>query len=105
MYICNALFKHGYSNFSLEILEYCEPYKCLEREDYYQTKLNPEYNIAKKPGAPMSGHTHSEESKKNKKYQMLLRKLIILVVLRKPAEKIILIMVKKSKDQEDPLNQ
>ena len=35
MYICNALFKHDYSNFSLEILEYCESEKCLEREGYY----------------------------------------------------------------------
>jgi group I intron endonuclease len=32
MYICRALFKHDYSNFRLEILEYCEPSKCLERE-------------------------------------------------------------------------
>jgi group I intron endonuclease len=31
MYICNALFKHGYSNFSLTILEYCVPEKCIER--------------------------------------------------------------------------
>jgi group I intron endonuclease len=63
MYICRALFKHGYSNFSLEILEYCEPEKCLEREDYYLKQLNPEYNTAKKSGAPMSGRTHSEETK------------------------------------------
>jgi group I intron endonuclease len=35
MYICRALLKHGYPNFSSptgEILEYCEPSKCLERE-------------------------------------------------------------------------
>jgi hypothetical protein len=63
MYICNALFKHGYSNFSLTILEYCKSEKCLEREGYYQTKINTEYNICKKPGAPMSGRTHSDETK------------------------------------------
>jgi group I intron endonuclease len=28
MYICRALLKHGYSNFRLEILEYCDPDKC-----------------------------------------------------------------------------
>src|SRR5437588_488642 len=63
MNICKALLKHGYSNFSLTILEYCEPSKCLEREGYYQKKLNPEYNIAKEPGAPMSGRTHSDVTK------------------------------------------
>jgi len=35
MYICNSLLKHGYLNFSLTILEYCEPNKCLEREKHY----------------------------------------------------------------------
>jgi len=63
MYICRALLKHDYYNFKLEILEYCEPSKCLEREAFYQTKLNPEYNITKKPGAPMSGRTHSDDTK------------------------------------------
>ena len=64
MYICNALFKHGYYNFSLEILEYCEPEKCLEREAFYQQKkLNPEYNISLNPSAPMYGRNHSEETK------------------------------------------
>jgi hypothetical protein len=63
MQICRALLKYGYSNFSLTILEYCEPSKCLEREDYYFQLLKPEYNTAKKPGSPMSGHTHSDESR------------------------------------------
>jgi hypothetical protein len=35
MYICNSLIKHGYFNFSLTILEYCSPDKCLEREAFY----------------------------------------------------------------------
>jgi len=33
MYICRSLHLHGYGNFSLTILEYCEPEKCLEREN------------------------------------------------------------------------
>jgi group I intron endonuclease len=45
MYIYRALLKHGYSNFSLTILEYCSPEKCLEREDYYFQLLKHEYNI------------------------------------------------------------
>ena len=64
MAICCALLKHGYSNFSLEILEYCEPSKCLEREAFYQKKLKPEYNIPLNPSAPFSGRNHSEETKK-----------------------------------------
>jgi group I intron endonuclease len=63
MYIYRALLKHGYSSFSLEILEYCEPDKCLEREDYYFKLLQPEYNTSLNPSAPMSGRTHSEETK------------------------------------------
>jgi len=61
--IYRALLKNGHSNFSLTILEYCEPEKCLEREGYYQKTFNPEYNIAKKPGAPMYGRKHSDKTK------------------------------------------
>ena len=63
MYICRALLKHGYSNFSLTILEYCEPSKCLEREAFYQKKINPEYNLSLDPTAPFSGRKHSDKSK------------------------------------------
>jgi|SRR5437588_1965382 len=63
MYICCALLKHGYENFNLEILEYCEPEKCLEREDFYIKKLNPKYNISLNPTAPFSGRKHSDKTK------------------------------------------
>jgi len=63
MYICRALFKDGYSNFSLIIIEYCEPSKCLIREKHYWDIFKPEYNIAKDPTAPFSGRKHSDESK------------------------------------------
>jgi group I intron endonuclease len=63
-HICSALLKHGYLNFSLTILEYCEPGKCIEREKYFIDYLQSEYNIIKNPTLPpMSGRTHSEESK------------------------------------------
>ena len=42
--ICSALLKNGYSGFSLEILEYCEPSEVIAREQYYLERLNPEYN-------------------------------------------------------------
>ena len=64
MYICRSLHLHGYSKFSLSILEYCESDKCLEREDYYLKLLQPQYNTSLNSSAPMSGRTHSEETKK-----------------------------------------
>ena len=62
-YIGYALLKYGYYNFKLEILEYCEPSKCLEREQYYLDLLKPEYNILKTAGSPL-GSKHSEDTKK-----------------------------------------
>jgi len=41
--INDALVKHGYSKFTLEILEYCDVSKVLEREQHYLDTLNPEY--------------------------------------------------------------
>lgn len=43
--IYRALLKYGYSNFSIEILEYCEPSLLIQREHYYIDLLKPEYNI------------------------------------------------------------
>jgi len=63
MQICRALLKHDYFNFSLTIIEYCEPKKCIERERFYLSSENPEYNIANNPTAPMSGRKHSDETK------------------------------------------
>lgn len=53
MRICKALLKHDLDNFSLSILEYCEPGQCLEREDYYIKLLKPEYNILQKAGSSL----------------------------------------------------
>jgi group I intron endonuclease len=63
MHICCALKKHGYSNFSLIIIEYCSPDKCLIREKHYWGIFNPEYNIAQDPVAPFSGRKHSNKTK------------------------------------------
>jgi len=62
-HIYRALLKNGYSNFSLTILEYCEPEQCFEREDFYLSSENNEYNISKKAGASMFGRTHSDATK------------------------------------------
>ena len=44
--ITRALIKYGYSNFSLEILEYCDVSKLLEREQYYFDLLEPDYKTS-----------------------------------------------------------
>lgn len=43
------------------ILEYCTPEKCIEREQYYFDKLNPEYNVLKIAGSSF-GYKHTEET-------------------------------------------
>ena len=60
--ISSALLKHGYANFSLEILEYCDPDKIIIREQYYLDLLKPEYNILQTAGS-LRGYKHSEEVK------------------------------------------
>jgi len=59
--INSALLKYGYSNFSFEILEYCDKNIVLEREQHYLNTLNPVYNILKIAGSN-SGHKQREES-------------------------------------------
>ena len=60
--INKALIKYGYSNFSLEILEYCDINNLTEREPYYFDKLNPKYNTLKVAGSSL-GHKLTEETK------------------------------------------
>ena len=74
MVICNALLKHGYSNFSLDILEFCEVSDLLAKEKYYWDIFKPEYNVAKDPLAPMTGRNHTDETR-NKISKALFGKL------------------------------
>lgn len=60
--IYKSLLKNGYSNFSLEILEYCAPEKCIKREQHYLNLLKPEYNILNTAGS-LLGFKHSNETK------------------------------------------
>lgn len=60
--INRALIKYGYSNFSLEILEYCDIANLNEREQYYFDLLDPKYNTLKIAGSSL-GHKLSEETK------------------------------------------
>lgn len=60
--IYNGLLKYGYNNFSLDILEYCEPNVLIEREQHYLDLLKPKYNILKIAGNRL-GFKHSEATK------------------------------------------
>ena len=55
-----ALIKYGYSWFKLKILDYCNPFVLISKEEYYIDCLNPEYNI--KTGGISYGFKHSEVS-------------------------------------------
>jgi group I intron endonuclease len=59
--IYNALLKYGYSNFSLDILEYCKP--DIIREQKYIDILKPEYNILKIAGSRF-GIKQTEKAKR-----------------------------------------
>ena len=59
--ISKALLKHGYSNFTLEILEYCDSKDLINREQYYIDLLNPGYNILKIAGSRL-GSIHTEKT-------------------------------------------
>ena len=70
--INRALLKYGYSNFKLEILEYCKAEDTIKREQHYLDLLKPEYNILKVAGS-MLGFKHAEESLAKMKYVALNR--------------------------------
>jgi group I intron endonuclease len=55
--IYNSLLKYGYSNFSVDILEYCELHSLIAREQYYMDILKPEYNL--KVAGSVLGFEHS----------------------------------------------
>ena len=60
--IYRSLIKYGYSNFSLEILEYCEPSIVVLREQHFLDLLKPAYNILKVAASSL-GLKHSPETK------------------------------------------
>lgn len=62
MIIYKALLKYGYSEFILEILEYCSLEELIVKEQFYMNKFSPEFNILKVAGSSL-GFKHSEATK------------------------------------------
>lgn len=58
----NAWNKYGEKDFTFHVLEHCEKYKLLEREQYYIDTLKPEYNILKIAGSRL-GFKHDDKAK------------------------------------------
>lgn len=62
MSIYKGLLKYGHSNFSLEILEYCDINSVIEREQYFIDFFKPKYNVLKVAGSPL-GYKHTPEAR------------------------------------------
>jgi len=60
-HINRAILKYGHDKFKLEILEYCDKDKLIEREQFYLDQLNPSYNILKQAYC-LKGFKHSAET-------------------------------------------
>jgi group I intron endonuclease len=60
--INKALLKYGYSNFSFETLEHCDPSVVIQKEQYYIDLFKPEYNVSPTAGSTL-GYRHSESIK------------------------------------------
>jgi len=61
MIINIALLKYSYSEFNLDILEYCDKKDVTLREQYYFELLNLKFNILKEAGFPLR-FKHLEDS-------------------------------------------
>ena len=70
--VYKALLKYGYSNFRLEILEYCEAKDAIKREQYYIDLLKPTYNICKIAGSSL-GRVTSNVTRRRLRDARLLR--------------------------------
>jgi len=58
--------KYGEHEFIFEILEECEPQRCVSREQYYFNTLNPKYNILQVAGSSFGRKLTSEQIQKLK---------------------------------------
>lgn len=71
--IYNAILKYDYTDFRLDILEYCDKDSVIKREQYYIDILKPKYNIHNIAGSAF-GFKHSKETKEKIRISALLRR-------------------------------
>jgi len=65
--IYSSILKNGYSNFQLDILEYCNKEDLLKREQYFIDLLKPGYNILSSASSSL-GLKHTAETKKKNEW-------------------------------------
>jgi group I intron endonuclease len=65
-----AILKYGYSNFKLDVLEYCNVSDLTQREQYYIDSIKPYYNILKFAGSNL-GFKYSEASRELRSFRQL----------------------------------
>ena len=70
--VYKALLKYGYSNFSLEILEYCHKKDCINREQFYLDSLQPEYNLNPIAGSRQGSFQSSDTKNKSTHFMSLI---------------------------------
>jgi len=58
MAIYKALLKYKHQNFTLDIIEYCEPGLLISKQQHYIDKFKPEYNLNPKAGSSL-GYKHT----------------------------------------------
>jgi group I intron endonuclease len=69
--IYRALLKYDYSNFALEIIEYCDRTDTIKREQYYLDLFKPEYNICFVAGSSLGRITSDETLRRQENSGML----------------------------------
>ena len=97
--IYSALIKYGYSNFSLEILEYCEPSQVIEREQFYIDSLYPTYNILNIAGSKF-GFKHTDETKELMRIAHLAEKNPLFGKNHSEKTKALMSAAQKSRDKD-----
>jgi group I intron endonuclease len=65
--VYKALLKYGYSNFTLEIIEYCDKMSVIKKEQYYLDLLKPSYNICMIAGSSL-GRITSDDTRAKLRY-------------------------------------
>lgn len=102
--IIRVLLKYGFSNFSLEILEYCNEADLIIREQYYFDKLNPKYNILKIAGSSLNNnHTEETKAKISKSLNEFYKKEKSKLIGRFHTEETKALMILKKSKENNPL--
>lgn len=61
MPIYKAILKYGHSNFIFDIIEYCDKFETVQREQYYLDHFDFDYNVLEKANSSL-GYKHTEET-------------------------------------------